>query len=96
MPLTIVDVPLLVESGEPRRYGPLILAFCPEEIQVERLMRRDALNRSAALQRIRAQRPIDEKRAMADFIIDTSGPLADTFRQVQAVRRQLLEEAAAR
>ncbi|HQO25778.1 MAG TPA: dephospho-CoA kinase [Acidobacteriota bacterium] len=95
-PLTIVDVPLLVESGEPRRYGPLILAFCPEEIQVERLMRRDALNRSAALQRIRAQRPIDEKRAMADFIIDTSGPLADTFRQVQAVRRQLLEEAAAR
>jgi len=95
-PLTIVDVPLLVESGEPRRYGPLILAYCPEEIQVERLMRRDALNRSAALQRIQAQRPIDEKRAAADFIVDTSGPLADTFRQVQDVRRLLLKEAAPR
>jgi len=59
-------------------------------------MRRDALNRSAALQRIRAQRPIDEKRTAADFIVDTSGPLADTFRQVQDVRRQLLKEAAAR
>ena len=95
-PLTIVDVPLLVESGEPRRYEPLILAYWPEEIQVERLMRRDSLNRSAALQRIRAQRPIDEKRAVADFIVDTSGPLADTFRQVQDVRRLLQKKTAAR
>jgi dephospho-CoA kinase len=94
--LTIVDVPLLVESGEPRRYGPMILAYCPEEIQVERLMRRDCLNRAAALQRVRAQRPIDEKRAVADFIIDTSGPLADTFRQVRDVHARLLAGGAPR
>jgi len=89
--LVIVEVPLLLESRQPRRYGPVILAWCPAHIQRERLMSRDDLSREAAERRIRSQLPIEDKRVMADYIIDTSATLAETEVQVAQVRRRLTE-----
>ncbi|MBN2430882.1 MAG: dephospho-CoA kinase [Acidobacteria bacterium] len=88
--LVIVEVPLLLESARPRRYGPVILAYCPAEIQLQRLMRRDGLSHEAAERRIRAQIPIDEKRPMADYIIDTSTTETETKKQALQVRRRLI------
>jgi dephospho-CoA kinase len=88
--LIIVEVPLLLESGRSRRYGPVILAWCPEKMQLERLMKRDGLTQASAERRVRAQLSIAEKRLRADYIVDTSLPLAETSRQVEQVRQRLL------
>jgi len=88
--LIIVDVPLLIESGEPRRFGPVVLAYCPEEIQLERLQQRDNLDRRNAIQRIRTQMSVEEKRKYADYIIDTTGTVQHTQQQVREVYRKLL------
>jgi dephospho-CoA kinase len=89
-PLALVDVPLLVESGEPHRYGPLVLAWCPPEIQLARLQSRDGLSAAQARQRLAAQWPIESKRDHADYIIDTTGPFEDTRGQVETAFRSLL------
>jgi len=91
--LTLVAVPLLIESGEPRRYGPLVLAWCPPEIQLERLVRRDRLTAEEARRRLDAQLPIDGKRALADYIIDTTQSKDATAQQVAEVYRHLRGES---
>ena len=96
VPLVVLDVPLLLEgragaSGLP--YEAVIVVWAPESVQLERQMRRDGRDRDEALRRIRAQMPLDEKRRLADHVIDNSGSLEDTERQVRALYRQLVAEA---
>jgi len=89
-PLIVMDIPLLFERSEnsPNR-GPTasfeatVLVYAPESLQVERLMHRDGCDREAALQRIRAQLPIESKKAMADIVIDNSGSLEETQQQTR-------------
>ena len=57
----------------------------PEDVQKERLMRRDNSTSEAAQQRISSQMSIEEKRKRADIIIDNSGRLEDTSEQVNQV-----------
>ncbi len=59
-------------------------------------MERNQLLADKAAERVDAQLPAEEKKSYADFVIDTSGSLADTERQVKAVWKKLVEMAAAR
>jgi dephospho-CoA kinase len=63
--------------------------YVPEAVQLARLVRRDGLKEADARARIRSQMPIDDKRARADVIIDNSGSLESTRRQVLALHRHL-------
>lgn len=76
--LCCYEAALLVESGLADRYRPLVVAVAPVELQIARLMQRDGLDERAARQRIAAQLPLAEKIAVADFVVDTSGSLAET------------------
>lgn len=80
--LLVLDVPLLIESGWHAFLPVVILVYVPETIQKARLMRRDGLSDADAEARIRAQMPIDAKRAHADYIIDNSKGREATRRQV--------------
>ena len=91
--LVIMDVPLLIESGLHTSLPTVILVYVPEIMQKERLMRRDGLNAADAAARIRAQMPIDAKRAHAHYIIDNSGDLDATRRQVLDIYRKILSGA---
>jgi len=98
-PLIVLDIPLLFERSEKSTSGgpttsfdATVLVYAPEELQIERLMARDSCDREAALQRIRAQLPIESKKAMADIVIDNSGSLEDTERQT----RELFERFSAK
>jgi dephospho-CoA kinase len=91
--LVIMDVPLLIESGLHHSLPIVILVYVPEIMQKERLMRRDGLNAADAAARIRAQMPIDAKRAHAHYIIDNSGDLDATRRQVLDIYRKILSGA---
>jgi dephospho-CoA kinase len=85
----ILDIPLLIESGWHTVLPVVILVYVPEVVQQTRLMTRDGLTATDAMARIRAQMPIDAKRAHADYIIDNTGTLEDTQRQVLAVYEKI-------
>ena len=67
----------------------MIVVYARETQQIERQIARDGATREHALERIRAQLPIEEKRKLADHVIDNSGRLADTERQVRELYAKL-------
>ncbi len=85
----IIDVPLLFETGWDRYFRCIILVYAPPSLQVERLMKRDGIDRKTAGITLNAQMPVDEKKAKSDFIIDNSGPLEKTREQVRMVFRRI-------
>jgi dephospho-CoA kinase len=83
-PLVVVDIPLLFENGRETLFEGVLLVYAPPDIQVRRLHERNQLDETAALQRLSAQLPIDEKRARATWVIDNSGSPDATQREVDA------------
>jgi dephospho-CoA kinase len=81
--VVIVDAALIYETGIPGRFMKTIVAWCRPEQQVERLVTKTGLAREVAEQRIASQMPAEEKRRRADFVIDCSGTLENTRRQVE-------------
>jgi len=84
-------IPLLIEAGLQYLFHKLLLVYIPQEMQIQRLMERDKTSREAAQSILGAQLPIDEKRAYADYIIDNSGSLEETQKQVKEVWQKLKE-----
>ena len=81
----LLDIPLLFENGIHQWFRPVILVYAPLEVQIERLMKRDGLSRGECEKRIRAQMSIEEKKKLADYIIDNSSDISKTKRQVEEV-----------
>ncbi|OME74819.1 dephospho-CoA kinase [Paenibacillus odorifer] len=80
--LTIVDIPLLFESGLENMFHEILVVYVPREVQIARLMERNGLSLEQAEARLNAQMDIEAKRNKADYIIDNSGELAHTEQQV--------------
>ncbi|KAJ1953612.1 Dephospho-CoA kinase, partial [Dispira parvispora] len=80
-PMVLLDVPLLFESRLDRFVTDSVVVYCPQDIQLERLMQRNGFDETAAQQRIGAQMLIAHKRDRADFVIDNSGDLEITKTQ---------------
>ena len=87
--IAIIDAALMIESGGYKRFDKLIVVFCDPEVQLSRLMRRQAIGESEARRRIAAQMPQEEKKRYADFLIDTSNGFDDTRRQTIEIYNQL-------
>jgi len=87
-PLVVVDVPLLFEGGLQAQFEGVLLVWVPAELQLHRLVERDGMAEAEARARLAAQMPIDEKRALATWVIDNSGSVEDTERQVAAWWRE--------
>lgn len=83
--VVIVDAALIFETGIPCRFVKTIVAWCRPEQQMERLIAKTGLSHEQAEQRISSQMPADEKRQLADFVIDCSHTLEETRGQVQGL-----------
>jgi dephospho-CoA kinase len=81
-PLVAVDIPLLFENARESMFEGVLLVYAPREVQIRRLRERNGLDEPAALQRLAAQLPIEEKRDRATWVIDNSGALDATSRAV--------------
>jgi dephospho-CoA kinase len=92
--VAIVDAALMIEVGTYKNYDKVIVVTCTPEIQKRRLLERSGLSEDAINARIRSQMPMTEKVKYADFVIDSSGELADTRRQVTEITARLRESAA--
>ena len=71
------------------------MVYAPEATQIARQVSRDGATPEHAAERVRAQLPIEEKRRLADYVIDNSGSLEDTERQVRELYAKLSGSAAA-
>jgi dephospho-CoA kinase len=80
--LVFYEASLLVESNRHRDFDGLVVVTADEEQQLARAMARDGSTREQALARLRAQMPAEEKRRAATHLVDNSGDLASTQRQV--------------
>jgi len=91
-PLVVLDIPLLFEgrvngrgSGALMNFDETLCVWVSRDVQIARTMARDGCSLEEAERRIAAQLPIDEKREMADHVIDNSGTLEETRAQVAAL-----------
>jgi dephospho-CoA kinase len=92
--IAVYDAALILENGLGGAMDALIVVAVPEDVQIERLVGRDGIDRAAALARIRAQMPLAEKVAAADWVIDNSGTLAETEARVAGVWKAVQERFA--
>lgn len=83
--VVVYEVPLLFEGNLQAWLRPVILVACNVDIQRQRLQRRDGLDAAAAQKHIDAQMSLEEKRKLADYVIENDGSLADLESQVRAV-----------
>ncbi len=90
VPVVVHDVPLLFENPDRRRdvYERLVLVYAPPELALQRLVAR-GMSEADARSRIAAQMPIDQKRALADVVIDNSADESATRLQVERLWRDL-------
>ena len=70
-------------------YDSTLLVWVPVEVQIARTVERDDCTREEARARIDAQLPIDEKKALADRVVDNSGTRENTRAQVERIYAEL-------
>jgi dephospho-CoA kinase len=88
--VAIVEAALIVEKGGMKPLiNDLIVVTADEETQIRRLIERDGFSREAALSRIKSQVPISEKVKYATYVIDNSGTLEGTRKQVEEVWKRI-------
>ncbi len=85
VPFILVEAALLVESNRDKQFHGLVVVMCRKEQQVERLVSMRGISKERALVMIDAQMPIEEKVKYATFVIDNSGSLGKTQREVRNV-----------
>ncbi|GAC1322131.1 MAG: hypothetical protein NVSMB13_00010 [Mycobacteriales bacterium] len=89
--IVVHDVPLLVENGLAPAYDVVVVVDAPEPVRLGRLTRLRGMTETDARQRIAAQASDDERRAVADVLIDNGGELAALEPQVERVWTSLRE-----
>lgn len=83
------DAALICEQGNASRYRPLIVVVCSQQIQLERLMKRNSLTHNEAMSRINAQMSVEDKKKMADFVIDSSGTVEESIASTENIIKTL-------
>jgi dephospho-CoA kinase len=88
-PAAVVEATLIHESGRKGLFEAVISVTCDRETAISRLAARDGMSRSQAEARLGAQMDADRKAGASDYVIDNSGDLEATRRQVERVTRQI-------
>ena len=91
-PLILFDIPLLYEKGGADRLDAVAVVSAPPVMQRERVLARPGMTPEKFAHILGLQVPDAEKRARADFVIDTGVPLAETRAQVGALVARLREK----
>jgi dephospho-CoA kinase len=91
--IVVYDVPLLAENGLAGEYDVVVVVDAPVEDQLRRLTARRGMTEEAARARIAAQATREQRRAVADRIIDNSGSLEALDAQADALWADLTRRA---
>jgi dephospho-CoA kinase len=86
----VVEATLIHESGRKGLFDAVISVTCDRETAISRLAARDGMSRVQAEARLRAQMDADRKAGASEYVIDNSGGIESTRRQVVALAGVLL------
>ncbi|MBX9746421.1 MAG: dephospho-CoA kinase [Hyphomonadaceae bacterium] len=87
----VLDIPLLFESGQAALFDKIVVVSAPAEVQRARVLSRPGMTAEKFEALLARQTPDAEKRARADFVIDTNGSFEETRSQVRAILDALRE-----
>lgn len=87
--LIFLDAPLLIEYNLQYLVDKIIVIKTEKEIQLQRLMDRDKINKDYAIAKINSQLPIEEKEKYANYIVDNSLDIEKTHKQIDIILKQL-------
>lgn len=90
--VVVFEVPLLAEGGGRGRYDAVVTVEAPEQLRLDRAVER-GLDRNQAEARMAAQATGEQRRAVADFVIENTGGLAELRSQVETVYSALWDRA---
>ena len=95
--IAMVEAALILEAGAAKRFDRLVVVTCRPEQRIQRWAARVGVNEETARwevgRRIAAQLPDEEKIKAADYVIDNSGSLDETRKQVSRIYPELKREA---
>ncbi|MCU0651662.1 MAG: dephospho-CoA kinase [Candidatus Omnitrophica bacterium] len=87
--IIVLDAPLLIEAGLKKVVDKLVVVKIKKNEQIQRLRNKAGLRRDDILKRIKAQVSLSDKVRLADFVIDNSGSIGKTKKQVKNIWRKL-------
>lgn len=87
--IALIDIPLLFETGGESRVDKVAVVSAPADIQRERVLARPGMTEEKFTAILARQMSDAEKRARADFIIDSSGDFEETRAQIKAIIAKL-------
>ena len=90
-PLIVFDIPLLYEKAGQHGLSAVAVVSAPAAVQRERVLARPGMTADKFAKILALQVPDADKRARADFVVDTGAPLAQTRAQVSALVAHLRE-----
>ena len=93
-PVCVVEMALILETGQRARFQKIIVVTAPVSAQVQRLARARGLTAAEARERFAAQWESEDKARQADYVIDNGGALAATEAEVARVYAALVRCAA--
>jgi dephospho-CoA kinase len=88
-PVVVYEVPLLFEGNLQEWLRPVILVASDVDVQKKRMQQRDRLTAEDAQRHIDAQMSLDEKRKLADYVIENNGTLEELEQQVRSVLERI-------
>ena len=92
----VTEAALLIETGQRKRFDFFVVVGCSSEIQIARLIKRDGGAAEDAKRKIESQLSFAEKKAEADWVIDTSGEKDHTLAEADRLAEEIKARAAAR
>jgi dephospho-CoA kinase len=94
LPIAVLDVPLLFETGGTRRFDLVVVVSAPADVQRARVMSRPGMTEERFQAILEKQMPDSEKRRRADVVVPTGLGRAVTFRHLARLVQRLRHSAS--
>lgn len=90
--LLVMDAPLIFESGIDGHLDHTVLIYSTMKLRIARALRRGNLTREQILQRMALQMPEEEKRELADFVVENNSTIEHLYGEIDKLYSEIMGE----